>query len=130
MIRAVIAARPLTPAAIAHLRARLDAEDVLIAQAPLVGDLVDRVGFEMGVRRSEITGRGQDRRATRARAAVAHLARRVAGRSPAEIARALNRDATRVPSQLSTADRLLERDPAFRMVIDRIIADLVTGGVQ
>jgi chromosomal replication initiation ATPase DnaA len=120
-VKAVILDGPADAATIATIRRALAAQDETVILAPVrVGEIVVRVGYEMGLSPAEIGGRSQGRGLTRARAAVAWLAVK-AGRSLTEIGRVLgDREHTTMLHHRRVAEKLRAQDPAFRALTDRL----------
>lgn len=94
--------------------------------------IADRVGFETGVHRAELTGPSRGARPARARFAVAWLAKRRGDFSLRQIAWALGRtDHTSALNMIRRADALRAIDahsqrvvdPAFRRLTDRLAAE-------
>lgn len=90
----------------------------------VVADIVKAVAYEMGLRPADIIAMGRCQREMRARAAVCWLARRVTDRSLVNIGVTLSgRHHTTILHAVTWAEDRRDRDPAFRMLTDRLLAE-------
>ncbi|WP_119035835.1 helix-turn-helix domain-containing protein [Hephaestia caeni] len=124
-IRRIIIEGEFDSAAIAKLRDALAATEAVIdiektGGSPRVAEIVDRVGFEMGLRPIDIMSRRNFKALGRGRAAVSWIAREATLRSLPQIGRAMGRDHSTVIHQLRRAEALRAADPAFRRLTDRL----------
>ncbi|WP_448660327.1 hypothetical protein ACPVPU_07395 [Sphingomonas sp. CJ99] len=123
-IAAVILEGEATPEAIARIRAELLDDQQLVVAPPSVRSIVERVAFETGQRGRLIIGPLRMATLVRARDAVAWIAGEL-GRSNAATARVLgNRDPSSVLVARRRAEARRGRDPAFRMLTDRLVEEL------
>ena len=125
---AVIICGRASPIAIERIRAALDAPPAsVVAPRPRVASIIARVAAEMGLRVSDIVGASPSSFYSRSRSAVSYLAR-LHGRTAAETGRAMgDRDHSTILYQLRRADDLIARDPAFRMVTNRVSNAIALG---
>jgi chromosomal replication initiation ATPase DnaA len=101
--------------------ARWRTERTLLAETPIAAITAD-AAHHLGLSLSEILSADRSARLFRARAAIAHVARATTDYSLVRIAKALNRrDHTVTLGWLAGADRLLERDPAFRQLLPKLL---------
>lgn len=95
---------------------------------PTAAEVVDIVAFNTGVTVQELIGESRYRRVARVRFAVYWLAHSVCGRNLASIGRALGgRNGKTITSGLGRAAELRDSDPAFRMLTDRLAAEIRGG---
>lgn len=95
------------------------------AQLRIVHKISRRVCFEMGLSLQRMLGASRERPYARARAAVCWLAHRYTEYSDRQIGMSLgDRDRTTVLHYRLRGETLRQRDPAFRMVTDRIFKEL------
>ena len=91
--------------------------------------IIDLVAFNMGLRISDLIGKSRDPRFVRGRFAVCWLARRATSASFPIIGAALGgRDHTSAINAIGRAEEFRQRDPAFRMLTDRLLAELSPQG--
>lgn len=87
-----------------------------------VSDIIDQVGYEMGLHRCDICGGDRAARLFRARAAISWLARRLTPASLPQIGGHLGgRDHSTVLAACRRAADMRERDPAFARLTNRIL---------
>lgn len=87
-----------------------------------VSDIIDQVGYEMGLHRCDICGGDRQARLFRARAAICWLARRLTPASLPQIGGHLGgRDHSTVLAACRRAADMRERDPAFARLTNRIL---------
>lgn len=87
-----------------------------------VSDIIDQVGYEMGLHRCDICGGDRAARLFRARAAICWLARRLTPASLPQIGGHLGgRDHSTVLAACRRAADMRERDPAFARLTNRIL---------
>lgn len=95
-----------------------------------VGMTIRWIARETGLDVSDMLDRTRTEPLVRARAAVAWIARRTSDRTLTQIAVALHRtDHTTALQMLAKAEQLRDRDPAFRLMTDRV-ADRIRMGEQ
>lgn len=118
-----IAAARAVGQSILAIRSTREAGTPEIAQwvfRPRVATIIAFVAEQMGLRKVDIVGLRRTRSLVRARAAITWIARTVAGRSWKEIGRMMGgRHHTTIMNHMQVAERLCERDPAFRLVTRR-----------
>ena len=90
---------------------------------PLVRDVVARVAFETGLKPHQIVGVTREQPFVRARMAICWFARAVLKRERALIGKILGRTAWSIDYNCRQAEILRERDPAFRMLTDKLLAE-------
>lgn len=87
-----------------------------------VSDIIDQVGYEMGLHRCDICGGDRAAHLFRARAAISWLARRLTPASLPQIGGHLGgRDHSTVLAACRRAADMRERDPAFARLTNRIL---------
>jgi len=111
------------PAAIAAIQAELASQDETVVFAPpSIAEIMQRVAFETGLRPTEIIGPCRGGPIFRARCAVSLLAKMLTTRSLGQIGQVLGaRDHTTIINQLRRADEFMVTDPAFRLLLERVV---------
>lgn len=90
------------------------------------GRIVERVAFHSGVSARAILGDERNRPVADVRAACAWLIRRIDNLPLQQVALTLGRvDHTTAMNLIATAERLRDRDPSIRLLIDRILGEQV-----
>jgi chromosomal replication initiation ATPase DnaA len=87
-----------------------------------VTDIIDQVGYELGIARCDLVGGDRSKGLFRARAAICWVARRVTRSSLPQIGALLGgRDHSSVLHACRRAADMRETDPAFRCLTDRLV---------
>lgn len=87
-----------------------------------VTDVVDQVGYELGIARCDLIGGDRRKGLFRARAAICWVARRVTRASLPQIGAILGgRDHSSVVNACRRAADMRDSDPAFRCLTDRLV---------
>lgn len=87
-----------------------------------VSDVIDQVGYELGIARCDLIGGDRAKGLFRARAAICWVARRVTPASLPQIGAILGgRDHSSVLHACRRAADMRDRDPAFRCLTDRLV---------
>lgn len=130
VLAVILEGRP-SPEVIQALRqAMATPEQTVVHAPPSIAAVIEKVAFETGVPRAAIVGPGRCKPEVRARRAISWVVRQFGHKTLQQTGNALGgRDHATVSHQVARAEDLRERDPAFRVLTDKVVAHFDKGEI-